>query len=69
LINLTLRLCEHMTDVGVADLVRSQKLQSSIIEGCCQVSGQAVLGAGRTVQYSIETESRAVLKRIYLRFG
>ncbi|XP_051206423.1 F-box/LRR-repeat protein 14-like [Lolium perenne] len=65
LINLTLRLCELVTDVGVAELVRSQKLESLIIEGCLRVSEQAVLGTGRSVQYSGETASLGEVKRIY----
>ncbi|KAM0919209.1 hypothetical protein ACQ4PT_008333 [Festuca glaucescens] len=65
LINLTLRLCELVTDVGVAELVRSQKLESLIIEGCRRVSEQAVLGTGRSVQYSGETASLGEVKRIY----
>ncbi|KAM0885781.1 hypothetical protein ACQ4PT_030114 [Festuca glaucescens] len=65
LINLTLRLCKRVTDVGVAKLVHSQKLESLIIECCRRVSEQAVLGAGRSVQYSVETASPGELKRIY----
>ncbi|KAM0913012.1 hypothetical protein ACQ4PT_012393 [Festuca glaucescens] len=65
LINLTLRLCKHVTDVGVAELVHSRKLESLIIECCRRVSEQAVLGAGRSVQYSVETASPGELKRMY----
>ena len=65
LINLTLRLCKRVTDVGVAELVRSQKLESLIIEGCRRVSEQAMQGAGRSVQYSVESASPGELKRIF----
>jgi F-box/leucine-rich repeat protein 2/20 len=55
-----------VTDVGVAELVHSQKLESLIIERCCRVSEQVVLGAGRSVQYSVEAPSLGELKRVFL---
>ncbi|KAM0919207.1 hypothetical protein ACQ4PT_008331 [Festuca glaucescens] len=66
LINLTLRHCKRVTDVGVAELVHSQKLESLIIERCCRASEQAVLGAGRSVQYSVEAPSPGELKRVFI---
>jgi F-box/leucine-rich repeat protein 2/20 len=66
LINLTLCHCKHVTDVGVAELVHSQKLKSLIIERCCRVSEQAVLGAGRSLQYSVEAPSPGELKRVFI---
>ncbi|XP_051206426.1 F-box/LRR-repeat protein 14 [Lolium perenne] len=68
LINLTLRHCKRVTDVGVAELVNSQKLKSLIIDCCRRVSEKAVLGAGGSVQYSVETASPGGLKRIYPMF-
>ncbi|WVZ77729.1 LOW QUALITY PROTEIN: hypothetical protein U9M48_025557, partial [Paspalum notatum var. saurae] len=52
LINLTLELCDGLTDDGLAEFVRARKLESLTIEKCSQISQKAVQGAAKTVHYT-----------------
>jgi F-box/leucine-rich repeat protein 2/20 len=63
--NLTFRCCDNLTDVGVAELVHAHKLESLIVEGCRQVSLEAVQGGAGVVQYSVEAAPRSDLKRMF----
>jgi F-box/leucine-rich repeat protein 2/20 len=56
-----------VTDVGVAELGRADKLQSLVIEYCNKISLQAAQGVAKSVQYSNKS-STALREKIGL-FG
>ncbi|PNT62617.1 hypothetical protein BRADI_4g05909v3 [Brachypodium distachyon] len=61
LVNLMIRICEGTAKV--AELARAKKFESMIIEGY-GISQQAMQGAARSVQYSVESARPGELKRM-----
>ncbi|KAF0892650.1 hypothetical protein E2562_017630 [Oryza meyeriana var. granulata] len=67
LTNLTLQYCPRLTDYGMDELVHAQKSQSVVVDGCYNISQNAVQGAARSVQYFVNSAGSGAghFKRMY----